>query len=88
MVDEVDLILRELKHNVQGTKQVLKLWETNLLFERKVGKTYTFQELMEDFSKSVEQRHSDMNDNGKDIGKNVSSSYRCARLAMPTYFAC
>ena len=33
---------------------------------------------MEDFARSVEQRHSEMSDNGKDIGKNVSSSYRCA----------
>jgi hypothetical protein len=35
MVDKVDEILRELKHNVEGTKKVLKQWEENLLFERK-----------------------------------------------------
>lgn len=78
MVDEVDVILRELKNNVQGTKQVLKLWETNLLFKRKSDKTYTFTELNEEFNKSIEHRHNEMNDNGKDIGKNVSSSYRHA----------
>ena len=76
MVDKVDEILRELKHNVEGTKQVLKQWEENLLFERKPDKTYTFQELREEFDKSVSARHTVISDNGKEIGKNVSSSYR------------
>jgi hypothetical protein len=76
MVEKVDDILRELKHNVDGTKAVLKQWEVNLLFERKPDKTYSFGELREEFDKCVSSRHTVINDEGKKIGKNVSSSYR------------
>lgn len=76
MMDKVDDILRELKRNVDGTRKVLEQWEENLLFERKADRTYTFGELREEFDKSVSARHTVINDNGKAIGKNVSSSYR------------
>jgi dynein heavy chain, axonemal len=39
-------------------------------------RTYTFAELREEFDKSVSARHTVISDNGKEIGKNVSSSYR------------
>jgi dynein heavy chain, axonemal len=76
MVEKVDEILRELKNNVEGTKQVLKQWEETLLFERRPERTFTFQELRDEFDRSISARHSAMSDNGKAIGKNVSSSYR------------
>jgi hypothetical protein len=76
MVERVDDILSELKNNVDGTKEVLKEWEANLLFERKVDRTYTFNELREEFEKCMTNRHAVINDEGKKIGKNVSSSYR------------
>lgn len=76
MVDKVDEILRELKHNVEGTRAVLKQWEESLLFERKADRTYAFADLRDDFDRSVSARHAVINDNGKAIGKNVSSSYR------------
>jgi hypothetical protein len=76
MVDKVDDILRELKRNVDGTKQVLKQWEENLLFERKPDRTYTFADLQEEFDKCISTRHSVISDSGKAIGKNMSSSYR------------
>lgn len=75
-MDKVDDILRELKRNVDGTRQVLQQWEENLLFERKADRTYSFADLREEFDKSVSARHAVINDNGKAIGKNVSSSYR------------
>eukprot|EP00892_Ulva_mutabilis_P012050 jgi/Ulvmu1/9217/UM005_0317.1 len=76
MIDKVDDILRELKRNVDGTRQVLSQWQENLLFERKSDRTYAFAELREEFDKSVSARHAVIADNGKAIGKNVSSSYR------------
>jgi hypothetical protein len=76
MADKVDEILRELKNNVEGTKKVLKQWEENLLFERRADRTYSFADLREEFDKSVSARHTVISDNGKEIGKNVSSSYR------------
>lgn len=75
-MDKVDDILRELKRNVDGTRKVLQQWEENLLFERKADRTYSFADLREEFDKSVSARHAVINDNGKAIGKNVSSSYR------------
>lgn len=76
MIDKVDDILRELKRNVDGTRKVLSQWQENLLFERKPDRTYAFADLREEFDKSVSARHAVIADNGKAIGKNVSSSYR------------
>ena len=76
MVDKIDEILRELKNNVEGTRTVLRQWEEALLFERRPDKTYQFAELREEFDKSISARHAVIADNGKAIGKNVSSSYR------------
>lgn len=76
MIDKVDDILRELKRNVDGTRKVLSQWQENLLFERKPDRTYAFADLREEFDKSVSSRHAVIADNGKAIGKNVSSSYR------------
>ena len=45
MVKEVDLILSTLKADVKRIKEILSSWETNIMFERKEGKTYTFEEL-------------------------------------------
>jgi dynein heavy chain len=39
LVREVDLILTTIKDNVKRTREILKLWERNLMFDRKEGKT-------------------------------------------------
>jgi dynein heavy chain, axonemal len=59
-VKEVDMILTTIKDNVKKTIEILKLWEKNLMFDRKEGKVYTFDELNDSFSQLIQQRHAGM----------------------------
>jgi predicted DNA-binding protein YlxM (UPF0122 family) len=65
LVKDVDMILTTIKDNVKETAKILKSWEKNLMFERKEGKTYTFEELNDSFKQLIQQRHSEIRDGGK-----------------------
>lgn len=80
MVNDVDTILSTIKDNVKATKDLLDKWTKNLMFERKEGKTYTFEELNEAFAALIQQRHSEIRDAGKEIGKLLSSSNRVLKI--------
>ena len=58
------MILTTIKDNVKETAKILKGWEKNLMFERKEGKTYTFEELNESFKALISQRHGEIRDGG------------------------
>eukprot|EP00955_Chlamydomonas_euryale_P098699 365162-Chlamydomonas_euryale.AAC.23 len=80
-VKEVDEILATIKNNVVDTVKILKSWEKNLMFERKDGKTYTFEELNDAFNQLIQQRHSEIRDGGKEITKLLSSSNRVLKVS-------
>ncbi len=81
LVEDVDLILTTIKDNVKETVKILKGWEKNLMFERKEGKTYTFEELNDSFKQLIQQRHSEIRDGGKEITKLLSSSNRVLKVS-------
>eukprot|EP00798_Chlamydomonas_sp_ICE-L_P004667 gene4667-14864_t len=81
MVQEVDMILSTIKDNVRATDALLTNWENNLMFDRKDGKTYTFEELNDAFNQLIQQRHSEIQDAGKEIGKLLSSSNRILKVS-------
>ena len=80
-VKDLDLILTTIKDNVKDTIKILKGWEKNLMFDRKEGKTYTFEELNDSFSQLIQQRHSDIRDGGKEITKLLSASIRVLKVS-------
>lgn len=80
MVKDVDMVLSTIKDNVDQTKKLLSNWTKNLMFDRKEGKTYTFEELSEAFSALIQQRHGDIRDAGKEITKLLSSSNRVLKV--------
>ncbi len=79
-VDDVDLVLTTIKENVRLTQQALAKWEVNYMFDRKEGKTYTFEELNDDFNQRIQMRHSEIRDAGKEITKFLSSSNRVLKV--------
>lgn len=81
LVKDVDLTLTTIKDNVKATESILKLWEKNLMFERKDGKTYTFDELSDSFNQLIQLRHSEIRDAGKEITKLLSSSNRVLKVS-------
>lgn len=81
LVKDVNEILTTIKDNVKNTMAILKTWEKNLMFERKEGKTYTFEELNDSFNQLIQQRHSEMRDGGKEITKLLSSSNRVLKVS-------
>ncbi|GAX83887.1 hypothetical protein CEUSTIGMA_g11312.t1, partial [Chlamydomonas eustigma] len=81
LVKDVDMILTTIKDNVKETTKILKSWEKNLMFERKEGKTYTFEELNDSFKQLIQQRHSEIRDGGKEITKLLSSSNRVLKVS-------
>jgi dynein heavy chain len=81
LVKDLDLILTTIKDNVKETIKILKNWEKNLMFERKEGKTYTFEELNDSFSQLIQQRHSDIRDGGKEITKLLSGTIRVLKVS-------
>ena len=81
MVKDVDLTLSTIKDNVKATEALLKNWEKNLMFERKEGKTYTFDEINDAFNQLIQQRHSEIRDAGKEIAKLLSSSNRVLKVS-------
>ncbi|KAF5834390.1 hypothetical protein DUNSADRAFT_8976 [Dunaliella salina] len=81
MVQEVDSILSTIKGNVAATQNILKTMEKNVMFDRKEGKTYSFEELKESFSALIQQRHSEIRDAGKEITKLLSSSNRVLKVS-------
>eukprot|EP00201_Polytomella_parva_P017476 CAMPEP_0175071536 /NCGR_PEP_ID=MMETSP0052_2-20121109/19298_1 /TAXON_ID=51329 ORGANISM="Polytomella parva, Strain SAG 63-3" /NCGR_SAMPLE_ID=MMETSP0052_2 /ASSEMBLY_ACC=CAM_ASM_000194 /LENGTH=4543 /DNA_ID=CAMNT_0016338719 /DNA_START=12 /DNA_END=13643 /DNA_ORIENTATION=- len=80
LVKDLDLILTTIKDNVKATISILKTWEKNLMFDRKEGKTYTFEELSDNFGQLIQQRHSEIRDAGKEITKLLSSSNRVLKV--------
>ena len=58
------MILTTVKDNVKEAVKILKAWEKNLMFDRKEGKTYTFEELNETFKSLITQRHGEIRDGG------------------------
>lgn len=64
LLQDIDMILTTIKDNVKETAKILKSWEKNLMFERKEGKTYTFEELNESFKALISQRHGEIRDGG------------------------
>lgn len=56
LVKDVNEILTTIKDNVKDTQRILKTWEKNLMFERKDGRTYTFEELNDSFNQLIQQR--------------------------------
>ena len=80
-VREVDSILRVLKDDVKSTQERLKEWETKLMFERKEGKTYSFDELQSATSAVLSARHSTIRDDGKTIIKLMSNSNRTVKIS-------
>lgn len=63
-----------------AAQALLKTWEKNLMFDRKEGKVYTFEELSEAFAALIQQRHIEMRDAGKEITKLLSSSNRVLKV--------
>ncbi|MEW5311809.1 MAG: hypothetical protein WDW38_003494 [Sanguina aurantia] len=80
LVKDVDLVLSTVKDNVRATTALLKAWERNLMFDRKDGKSYTFEELNDSFNQLIQQRHSEIRDAGKEITKLLSSSNRVLKV--------
>jgi hypothetical protein len=88
-VKDLDQVLSTIKDNVGATRTILKGWEKNLMFERKEGKVYTFDELNEAFAALIQQRHAEIRDGGKEITKLLSSSNRVLKVSkgMPAWRA-
>jgi predicted DNA-binding protein YlxM (UPF0122 family) len=82
LVKDIDLILTTIKDNVKKTQEILRLWEKNLMFDRKEGKLYTFEELSDSFNILIHQRHSEIRDAGKEITKQLSSSNRVLKVSV------
>lgn len=80
IVKEVESVLMTIKENVQETCQILKIWETNLMFDRKEGRVYDFDDVNTSFNQLVQQRHSEIQENGKQIIKLVSNSNRILKV--------
>lgn len=73
---DLDMILTTVKDNVKSTVSVLKVYEKNLMFDRKEGRVYTYEELKDSFRSLVSMRHNEIKDAGKQITKLLSSSNR------------
>ena len=76
IVKDLDLILSTIKDNVKETAKILKSWEKNLMFERKEGRTYTFEELNDTFKQLIQQRHSEIRDGGKGEGAGAGTGWK------------
>eukprot|EP00879_Flechtneria_rotunda_P005416 GHRR01005708.1.p1 GENE.GHRR01005708.1~~GHRR01005708.1.p1 ORF type:complete len:1495 (+),score=578.36 GHRR01005708.1:300-4784(+) len=89
LVKDLDGTLTTIKENVVHAVDILKGFERNLMFDRKDGKVYTFEELCESSASLIFQRHSEMRDAGKEIGKLLSSSNRVLKVskASPSWKA-
>ena len=81
LVKDVDTILTTIKDNVKETVKILKAWEKNLMFERKEGKTYTFEELNDSFKQLIQQRHSEIRDGGDTYIHRSISRIKCTACA-------
>lgn len=82
MVKEVESVLMTIKENVQETCQILKNWETNLMFDRREGRVYDFDDLNASFNQLIQQRHSEIQENGKQIIKLLSNSNRILKVRV------
>ncbi|CAD7696266.1 unnamed protein product [Ostreobium quekettii] len=89
LVKEVESMLSTIKDNVKETKQILKTWETNLMFDRKEGRVYTFEELKDSCKQLIQQRNSQIQEDGKKIIKLLSNSNRTLKVgkASPSWKA-
>lgn len=124
LVRDLDGVLTTIKENVSHIEELLKTFQRNLMFERKVrhqtaharhphtqtpspcsqpasnsnvvhaacfadgwlvslqeGKVYSFEELSDSSAALLSQRHSEMRDVGKEIGKLLSSSNRILKAS-------
>ncbi|KAK9808985.1 hypothetical protein WJX72_007373 [[Myrmecia] bisecta] len=81
LVKDVNETLTTVKGNVKRTSETLKDWSLNLMFERKEGKVYTFEELNASFKELINARHAAITDGGKDITKLLSNSNRTLKVS-------
>lgn len=88
MVKEVESVLITIKENVQETRQILKNWEMNLMFDRKEGRVYEFDDVNTSFNQLIQQRHSEIQESGKQIIKLLSNSNRILKVATYVVYLC
>jgi hypothetical protein len=70
-------------------QDILSSFEKNLMFDRKEGKVYTYDELNDASAALISQRHAEMRDAGKEIGKLLSSSNRVLKVcSLPPCLSC
>lgn len=87
LVKEVESMLSTIKDNVKQTRQILKAWESNLMFDRREGRVYTFEELKDSCNQLIQQRNSAIQEDGKKIVKLLSNSNRTLKVgkASPSW---
>ena len=61
-------------------QEILSAFEKNLMFERKEGKVYSYDELNDASTALIAQRHAELRDAGKEIGKLLSGSNRVLKV--------
>jgi len=81
MVKDLSGTLTTIKNNVETTRDILSQWSSNLMFERKEGKTYTMEELLEAHSALTAVRYAAIEEGGKGITKLLSNSNRTLKVS-------
>jgi hypothetical protein len=61
-------------------QEILGAFEKNLMFDRKEGKVYSYDELDDASAALIAQRHAELRDAGKEIGKLLSGSNRVLKV--------
>ncbi|KAF6251999.1 flagellar outer dynein arm heavy chain beta [Scenedesmus sp. NREL 46B-D3] len=78
LVRDLDVVLATIKDNVAKTVEIMHGFERNLMFDRK---DVHFEELSDSSAALISQRHAEMRDAGKEIGKLLSSSNRVLKVS-------
>ena len=80
-IRELDEVLSTIKGNVSKTKEILKRWEANPLFDRKDGKVYSVGDFSEAHKALTSLRAVEIGEGGAEIQKLLSRSSKALKVS-------
>ena len=81
MVKELHKTLTVIKENIESTREILKSWEENTMFERKDGQVYSVEDFKEAHEAVRSARYAAIEEGGKGIKKNLANSNRILKVS-------
>ncbi|KAK9822882.1 hypothetical protein WJX74_000347 [Apatococcus lobatus] len=81
LVRDVNETLSAIKATVSSTQKILADWLATPMFERKEGKSYSYDDLSSSANDLIRARHLAVSDGSKDIGKLLSATNRTLKVS-------